>query len=194
MICFDPLTVTIQDIDRVLKRGLEEIADAPLHQSSNHWLVPVCYDPALGPDLDDAAHTLGLAVDDLIDVHSSATYRVYMIGFAPVYAYLGGLPPELELPRRQTPRLRVEAGSIAIAGKQACVFSNAAPSGWHILGQTALKSFDPICSPPCLFAAGDRVQFRPVSRTEHDVLAEKSEAGEDLITTCRLAGPSSPPR
>src|SRR6185295_9614266 len=97
---------------------------------SHQIVIPVRYD---GPDLDEVASRLGLSRDEVIGKHTAAQYRVYMLGFVPGFAFLGLLDPSLELPRRASPRLRVPAGSVAIAGRQTAVYPLDTPGGWHLL-------------------------------------------------------------
>lgn len=124
--------------------------------------VPTVYGGAAGPDLNDVAERVGLSVDEVIARHSAPLYRVAQVGFQPGFPYLLGLPPELELPRRTSPRKRVEPGSVAIAGAQTGIYPQASPGGWHLLGRTLLTLFDPTASTPTLLAVGDRVRFVPI--------------------------------
>lgn len=118
--------------------------------------VPVYYD---GPDLVEVAERTGLSVEEVIRRHSDRSYRAYATGFQPGFAYLGELDPALVLPRRAEPRLRVRAGSVAIAGMQTAVYPLETPGGWHLIGETPLRMFDTNRTPPSLIRAGDTVQF-----------------------------------
>jgi KipI family sensor histidine kinase inhibitor len=118
--------------------------------------IPVRYD---GPDLDEVARATGLAVDEVVRRHAAPTYRVYLLGFAPGFAYLGDVDEALRLPRRPSPRTRVPAGSVAIAGAQTAVYPLATPGGWHLLGRTDAAAWDVARDPPALLAVGDRVRF-----------------------------------
>lgn len=118
--------------------------------------IPVRYD---GLDLAEVATRCGLSVDALIELHSTAVYTVAVIGFLPGFPYLDGLPTQLHLPRRDSPRPHVSAGSIAIAGSQTGIYPQASPGGWHILGATTSALFDPTRSPPALMSVGDLVRF-----------------------------------
>jgi inhibitor of KinA len=118
--------------------------------------VPVVYD---GQDISQVAATLGLPIARVVEIHTRPIYRVFLVGFVPGWAYLGPLPEELELPRRQVPRTKVPAGSVAIAGRQTGIYPLATPGGWHLIGRTSVKLFLPDLDPPCLFRAGDRVKF-----------------------------------
>ncbi|MCU0752691.1 MAG: 5-oxoprolinase subunit PxpB [Akkermansiaceae bacterium] len=120
--------------------------------------VPVEYGGACGPDLAAAAATLGMAAEELIRLHGAAQYTVAALGFSPGFPYLTGLPQRLELPRRATPR-PVAAGSVAIAGAQAGIYPSASQGGWHVIGRTPLRLFDPDSPAPSLLQAGDRVRF-----------------------------------
>jgi KipI family sensor histidine kinase inhibitor len=118
--------------------------------------IPVTYD---GPDLQDVAAFLGLSTEDVIGRHLARTYSVDLIGFVPGWAYLSELDPTLRLPRRDQPRPRVPAGSVAIAGAQTGVYPLVTPGGWHIIGHTDTVMFDPARDPPAILHPGDKVQF-----------------------------------
>jgi KipI family sensor histidine kinase inhibitor len=124
--------------------------------------IPVCYGGAFGVDLDEAATALALDPATLIALHAGADYRVAMLGFAPGFPYLLGLPAELALPRRAQPRLRVPAGSVAIGGAQTGIYPGELPGGWRLIGRTPLRLFDAGAAEPCLLAPGDRVRFQPI--------------------------------
>jgi KipI family sensor histidine kinase inhibitor len=120
--------------------------------------IPVVYD---GPDLMDVAAAAGLDVEAVVRLHAGATYEVAFLGFAPGFAYLRGLPPALHLPRRATPRTRVDAGSVAIAAGWSAVYPTASPGGWHLLGRTTATLWDAMRDPPSLFVPGASVRFVP---------------------------------
>ncbi|MEO8575641.1 MAG: 5-oxoprolinase subunit PxpB [Gemmatimonadales bacterium] len=121
--------------------------------------IPVVYD---GEDLDDVASRTGLSRAEVIAIHSGVEYRVFVTGFVPGFAYLGILDTRLALPRRESPRKRVPSGSVAIADRQTGIYPAATPGGWHLIGTTAEKMFDPSKDPPSLLEVGDRVRFEPV--------------------------------
>ena len=125
-------------------------------ESHRHVDIDVDYD---GPDLTEVASTARMTVDELVGRHTAATFRVAFCGFAPGFAYLTGLPPELHLPRRATPRTRVPAGSVAIASEYAAVYPTESPGGWHLLGSTRVELFDAERDPPALFTPGTTVRF-----------------------------------
>jgi KipI family sensor histidine kinase inhibitor len=121
--------------------------------------IPVRYGGDDGPDLESVAARLGLATDAVVALHAGTTYRVFMLGFAPGFAYLGTLPAALSLPRRPEPRTSVPAGSVAIAARQTGVYPAATPGGWHLIGRTEMPLWDPSLDPPARLAPGDRVRF-----------------------------------
>ena len=121
-------------------------------------LLDVTYD---GPDLHDVAARCGLDVDEVVRIHEAAEYTVAFCGFMPGFGYLVGLPPQLHLPRRATPRTRVRAGSVAIAGEFAAVYPRDSPGGWHLLGHTEVALWDDAAEPPALLQPGTTVRFTP---------------------------------
>lgn len=124
--------------------------------------VPVRYGGTFGPDLPLVAETTGLRVAEVVELHAGARYTVAAIGFSPGFPYLIGLPRELHVPRRSTPRTSVPAGSVAIAGGQAGIYPQATPGGWNVIGRTELALFDPEGRPPAHLQVGDHVRFEPV--------------------------------
>jgi inhibitor of KinA len=151
---FDPDLATHESLGAAIKRLAAK--HPPMAEPGRLHRIPVIYD---GPDLIEAAERLGLAREKVIELHSRPIYRVFLVGFVPGWAYLGPLPEELALPRRQVPRTLVPAGSVAIAGRQSGIYPLPTPGGWHLIGRTNVKLFLPDSDPPCLFRAGDRVKF-----------------------------------
>lgn len=139
--------------------------------------IPVCYEAGFGVDLVQVASTLGLSVADVIELHTAPLYRVYMLGFQPGFAYLGGLDPRLSLPRRTTPRFGARAGTISIAAGQCAVHSVDGPSGWHWIGRTPLAIYKAGDPPAFLLEPGDRIRFVPIpSHCWHDIAAVAASA------------------
>lgn len=132
--------------------------------------LPVYYGGEFGPDLDEVAAANNLTIAEVIARHSAAIYKVYMIGFVPGFAYLGGMPEELAMPRKATPRTVIPAGSVGIAGKQTGVYPLETPGGWQIIGRTPLKLFDVGRTSPALLKAGDQVVFKPIDLPEYERL------------------------
>lgn len=134
--------------------------------------IPVCYGGELGPDLEDVARQHGLAVQEVIDIHAAGDYLVYMVGFMPGFAYLGGLSDRIATPRRQTPRTAVPAGTVGIGGAQTGVYPLVSPGGWNLIGRTPLRIFEIDRDEPALMVTGDRVRFHPITPDEFRAWAE----------------------
>ena len=126
--------------------------------SDEEVVIRVDYD---GSDLAEVASAVGLTPDEVVDLHTDGSYRVEFCGFAPGFGYLSGLPPQLHLPRRRTPRTRVPAGSVAIASQYSAVYPTASPGGWHLLGSTGTELFDVDRERPALLTPGTSVRFVP---------------------------------
>lgn len=129
--------------------------------------IPVCYGGDFGPDLIEVAKTNGLTTDEVIDIHAKGEYIVYMIGFAPGFPYLGGMSEKIATPRKATPRLKIPARSVGIAGTQTGVYPIETPGGWQLIGKTPLELFLPNQEVPSLLRAGDRVHFTPISLDQY---------------------------
>lgn len=141
------------------------------------WDIPVCYGGEYGIDLEATAATHDITPDELVRRHMAPTYRVYMIGFLPGFAYLGGLDQSIATPRRISPRLHTPAGTISIGGIQALVASLAAPSGWHLLGRTPVRNFMPTRDPAVIIQPGDGVRFRRIEEQDFVRLDREAETG-----------------
>ncbi len=161
LVHYDPLQATYNEIKNLIEEKLSLIDDST-HRPSRRLEIPVLYGNASGPDFETVATTLALSPSELIRVHSEREYTVYMMGFTPGFPYLGILNEKLTLPRKSTPRTRVPAGSVAIAGSQTGIYPVDSPGGWHILGWTPFKLFDPMSKSPFLFTPGDVVKFIPI--------------------------------
>jgi len=157
----DAMSSSLALVSECLREGLPK-DDAVLRTID----VPVCYEPEFALDLAEVAALSAVTVEEAIALHSASDFRVLMIGFAPGHPYIGGLDRKLSVPRRATPRAIVPAGSVAIANDQTVVYPYAISGGWSIIGRTPLTVFDAERQEPSLFAAGDRVRFKPISRAE----------------------------
>jgi len=132
--------------------------------SSNKHIIPVCYDPSYGLDIVAVAEEKHLSIDEIIALHTIQTFRVYMIGFVPGFAYIGTLPSILETKRKNIPRLEVPKGSVGIAGLQTGIYPSTIPGGWNILGRTPINLFDKTKEPCSFLQAGDLVQFQSITK------------------------------
>ncbi len=158
LLVYDPLAV---GFDELVERATSAAQSArPAAEDSGTLIeVPVAYGGASGPDLEAVAQATGLSAAEVVRLHTEPTYHVHMLGFAPGFPYLGLLPSPLRLPRRATPRPRVPAGSVGIADAFTGIYPQETPGGWHLLGRTPLRLFDPARTDPCLLRPGDRVRF-----------------------------------
>lgn len=132
-------------------------------QEARTFEIPVCYGGEAGPDLSEVAARAGLSTEAVVALHTGSDYLVHAIGFAPGFAYLGGLPEKLHTPRRATPRTAVPAGTVGIGGAQTGVYPLATPGGWNLIGRTPRRLFDAGRAEPALLRTGDRVRFRAIS-------------------------------
>ncbi len=162
-VAFDPLRVPRERLVRRIEALLERMPAGPAPRPPGRTVrIPVCYGGELGPDLDEVARRAGLAPEEVVEIHASADYRVYMLGFTPGFPYLGGMSPRIATPRLERPRTRIPGGSVAIGGEQTGIYPVDSPGGWRIIGRTPLRLFDPSSPEPFLVAAGDRVRFEPI--------------------------------
>jgi KipI family sensor histidine kinase inhibitor len=164
---FDPLAVD----SRWLESQMMEVASdvQPGADASGGTIeVPVCYGGVYGPDLAYVAGQAGCSEQDVITLHTSLEYRVFVVGFVPGFAYMGPVDERLALPRRSNPRTRVPAGSVGIAAGQTGIYPMETPGGWHLIGRTPVRPFDPARLEPVLFRPGDRVTFRAISPDEFE--------------------------
>lgn len=175
MVQYDPLHTSRSELEApVLAMAQQE---AGMTAAGRRWRIPVCYDAELAPDLDEVAERTGLSREQVVERHLGATFFAYVLGFMPGFAYLGGLPRELELPRRKEPRVRVPKNSVAIAQALTAIYPWESPGGWHLIGRTPIALFDLRRPQPILWAAGDEVVFRRIDRGAFDTIARQVEAG-----------------
>lgn len=170
LVVFDPMQLTpLAARERLVERLRQLQPDETALAGEVHEL-PTWYDPSVGPDLERVAEYTGLSVEQVIDCHASATYRVFALGFAPGFAFMGLLDEKLEVPRLDTPRKRVPVNSVAITGRQTAAYPAATPGGWNLLGRTAATLFDREREGFSLLNVGDRVRFVSV---DQDTFASK---------------------
>lgn len=169
-VIYDPLKIKDKESFKFIKEKLEDILlnlDFSCTYEEHIVEIPVCYGNEYGPDIMHVAEVNNITIKDVIDIHSSGRYLVYMIGFAPGFPYLGGMSEKLYTPRRKTPRTAIPSGSVGIAGMQTGIYPIETPGGWQIIGQTPLKLFDLNRKNPALLKCGDIVKFYPVSYDEY---------------------------
>jgi KipI family sensor histidine kinase inhibitor len=162
LIVFDPVHQDHATLEATLKRRVVRIDSIALPEPRTVE-IPVHYGGENGPDLVELAALRSLTPERVIELHCSATYLVYFMGFVPGFAYLGGLPPELGTQRLDTPRKRVPKGSVAIGGSQSGIYPLETPGGWRLIGRTPLDIFDPDSTELSCLRIGDLVRFRPIA-------------------------------
>jgi inhibitor of KinA len=179
-IFYDPLKVPFTGssfhfpYDYVCNELRQMIAKLHINQSIGQQIIeiPICYGGDFGPDLSFVANFNGLSTDEVIRIHTSGDYLVYMIGFSPGFPYLGGMSDKIAAPRRETPRLNIPARSVGIAGNQTGIYPIETPGGWQIIGRTPVNLFRPNHKIPSLLRSGDRIKFKSISLKEYHELEE----------------------
>jgi KipI family sensor histidine kinase inhibitor len=180
---FDPVATDYDALVRLLNEETKDLA--PRNDVGRRWRVPVVYGGEYGSDLDEVANLHGLTPSQVIEIHSSAIYRIYMIGFLPGFTYLGGLDKRIATSRRLHPRAKIPAGTIMIGGEQAGIAPMDMPSGWHNLGLTPVRPYAPDRDPVFLFAAGDEIVFEPIDASRWEALEKAARAGEPVAEEVR---------
>lgn len=175
LITYDPLTLAPANLREAVEAALRDETDEP--RRARRFEIPACYEPAHAPDLEEVAERTGLDPDEVVRTHAAIEYHVYMLGFLPGYPYMGDLPDALSLPRRAEPRVRVPAGSVAIATTMTAIYPVESPGGWHLIGRSPVRLFEPGREPPATLAPGDKVKFVPVSGEELEAIAAQVHAG-----------------
>lgn len=176
MICYDPVIISYNRLLFNL-RSLETDFDKIELPESSVIHVPVLYGGEAGPDLHEVAAFNGLSEREVINIHCSENYYVYMLGFTPGFCYLGGIDERIATPRKKIPRLTIPAGAVGIADKQTGIYPIESPGGWQLIGRTPLRLFDPAGKTEFLIRAGDFIKFIPVSGEEYIDILGKVEKG-----------------
>ena len=184
MIHYDPLVIDRRAlVDTV--RGIEAVPGKP-REPGSLWTIPCCYDPEMAEDLYEIAAMTKLSPERVIAVHSGATYRVYMYGFSPGFCYLGGVPKEIQVSRRVTPRPPHPANTILLGGGLTLVSTFSMPTGWWLIGRTPERMFAPARERVFLVDVGDALRFAPVDRAAFDALEARVAAGEIVAKQDKL--------
>ena len=185
LVQYDPATISGADVSAAIRDLMDQPQAA--EGARRLWRVPVSYAAQFAPDLAEVAERTGLKPDEVIARHAAAQFHVYMVGFLPGFAYMGGLPEELHLPRRIDPRVRVPAGAVAIATALTAIYPVESPGGWHLIGSTPIKLFDAGWERPSLFAPGDQVRFDPVRIADYEAIRAAVEAGDYRVPSEDIA-------
>jgi len=192
LVYFNPLRITraelIQQIEMILVKTESYLAEEVQKQVV---VIPVCYGGDFGPDLHFVAQHNDLSPDEVIRIHTSHPYQVYMIGFTPGFPYLGGMSERIATPRLEKPRIKIPAGSVGIAGSQTGFYPMESPGGWRLIGRTPIKAFDPQALNPFLFDAGQYLQFEAITEEEYRVIDRQVDVGEySPVLRCHAKGGS----
>ena len=155
----------VNDFSNSVKRLKELYAERIITKNNNQktWQIPVCYDIEFGLDLEELSQIKNISVDEIISLHTKPNYLIYFLGFQPGFMYLGGLNAKLHQPRKATPRLRLDKGSVGIGGEQTGIYPLDSSGGWNIIGKSPLTFFDVSKPNPCFAKSGDKIQFTPIS-------------------------------
>lgn len=146
--------------------------------------IPVCYGKEFGPDIETVAKRAGMSVEEVIKLHTSNDYLIYMLGFMPGFCFLGGLDERIHTPRLANPRIKIPAGSVGIGGAQTGIYPLDSPGGWQLLGRTPVKVYDAEREEPIIYQAGDYVRFVPVDEVEYKRIQQEVEQGSYQYTIC----------
>lgn len=167
LVNYDPRIVTYEALLTKLK-ALATVEMQVQKTTSKVFEIPVLYGGEDGPDLAHIAKHASLSEEEVIAIHSSTDYLIYMLGFMPGFPYLGGLDPKIHTPRLDHPRLKIPSGSVGIGGEQTGIYPLESPGGWQLLGRTPVKTYDPNRKDPILFGAGDYIRFVPITKEAYD--------------------------
>ncbi len=173
LIEYDPL---ITSADAVIDRA-KSLTQLEAVRPGRRFLVPTCYGGAFGPDLEEVAERLRLSPNAVVERHTAQDFRIFCLGFSPGFPLCGVLPADLETPRRPTPRPKVPAGSVGLAGRQTGVYPATSPGGWQLIGRTPVPLFDVRMDPPVVFHPGDSLRFVPITESEYRRLESAAASG-----------------
>lgn len=177
LINYDPRVISYEEI----KERIEHLLKVDFKTENGRkkvFEIPVCYGGEYGPDLANIAAHAGLSEEEVIQIHSSQDYLIYMLGFLPGFTYLGGLDERIHTPRLANPRIKISAGSVGIGGSQTGIYPVDSPGGWQLMGMTPVKTYDPERETPILVEAGDYIRFVPVTEEEYRHIQELVDCGE----------------
>lgn len=177
LIIYDPLLIIYPDLINELKK-MEASMGQGHSDSARIVELPTVYGGEYGPDIEFVASHNNLTVEEVIEIHTSTDYLLYMLGFTPGFGYLGGMSEKIETPRLETPRTKIPAGSTGVAGKQTGIYPIDSPGGWQLIGRTPVKLYQPLADPPVLLRAGDYVRFVAVNEKEYLEIQDSINKGE----------------
>lgn len=178
LINFDPSIILYEKLSSEIKKILQKFDE---NKSSGNkkkvHMIPVCYESDFAEDISYVSKYCGLPENEIISIHSSVDYLIYMLGFLPGFAYLGGLDPRIEVPRLSSPRTKIPQGSVGIGGNQTGIYPVASPGGWQLIGRTPIKPYDPSKEEPIMYRAGEFIHFIPITLKEFELIKKDVESG-----------------
>ena len=177
LINYDPRVISYEQIKRRME-ALVKIDVTAGDTRKRVFEIPVCYGGVYGPDIQNIADHAGLSVEEVIQIHTSRDYLIYMLGFLPGFTYLGGLDERIHTPRLANPRIRIPAGSVGIGGSQTGIYPMDSPGGWQLMGMTPVKTYDPDREVPILVEAGDYIRFVAIDEDEFHRIKELVDKNE----------------
>lgn len=183
---YDPKLIEFGILKEVIQQiatNVSDTAEGGRHVAPRSLKIPVCYDEPYALDIKELSEEKGISVEKIIELHTSQMFKVYMLGFLPGFVFMGKLPDTLQCNRKVTPRLRVPASSVGIAGFQTGIYPTESPGGWQILGRTPLRIFNPQLDNPFHFQAGDEVQFYSISVEDFKKLKSQNDESQNIRST-----------
>lgn len=177
LINYDPRVISYEKMKKRIQ-ALVRVDIKGGKASKRLFEIPVVYGGDYGPDLAFIAQNAGLSQEEVIKIHSSSDYLIYMLGFLPGFCYLGGLDERIHTPRLSTPRIKIPAGSVGIGGSQTGIYPLDSPGGWQLMGMTPVKTYDPDREVPILVEAGDYIRFVPIDEAEYLRIKDLADRGE----------------
>lgn len=177
---YDPFKISSSSLERKIRKRLgNSVGDS--NGKKRIFVIPVCYDDEFALDINNVCEHNSLTRDEVVKIHSSSDYLIYMLGFLPGFAYLGGLDKRLHTPRLKSPRTEIPAGSVGIGGNQTGMYPLASPGGWQIIGKTPLHLFDAERENPIFYSAGDYIRFKPIDKEEFDRIYGDRNAVPEIL-------------
>ena len=188
LVYFDPLLIKRPILVKRIEEIILNMDWSTARADAKVVYIPVCYGSKFGPDLDFVAAHNGLSIDEVVNIHTSTPYLVYMLGFTPGFPYLGGMSERIAAPRLQQPRTKIPAGSVGIADSQTGLYPIESPGGWRLIGRTPIKAFNSGIEKSFLFSAGNYLQFVSISSDEYDAIQKEVDLGSYTPLTSIFGG------